>query len=69
MAFVKITPKNLIFISHTSRVSPVGIVTGYGLRQSGDRIPVRVRFSHQFRQSVGPNEWVPDFFPGAKATG
>ena len=70
LAFVKITPKKLVFISHNmSRVSPVGIATGYGLRQSGDRNPLRARFSYQFRQSVEPNEWVPDFFPGDKATG
>ena len=47
----------------------VGMATGYGLRQSGDRIPVRGRFSHLFRQSVGPNGWVSDLFPGAKAAG
>ena len=69
MAFVKIIPKNLVFISHMNRISPVGIESGYGLRQSGDRNPVRARFSHQFWQSVGPNEWVTEFFPGAKATG
>jgi len=69
MAFVKITPKYLVFMSHMSRVSPVGIATGYGLRQPRDRIPVTARFSPQFRQSVGPNEWVPHFFPRAKATG
>lgn len=67
MAFVTIIPKkNLVFMAHMSRV---GRATVYGLRQSGERIPVRARFSHHFRQSVGPTEWVADFFPGAKATG
>jgi len=52
------------------RDSSVGIATGYGAGRSGDRIPVRVRFSAPVQTGPGAHPasctMGTEFFPGVK---